>query len=138
MTGKDLQDRNIILFDGICNLCNASVRFIIEHERKPEFLFASIQSDAGKQLLERHDLPPDDLQSVILIENGNIWFESIAVLKIGQTLRFPWSFLCHASFIVPKFFRDWVYKLIARNRYHWFGKRDICILPNENLQARFL
>jgi predicted DCC family thiol-disulfide oxidoreductase YuxK len=139
MNNKEkIRQRKIILFDGVCNLCNGSVIFILQREKHPVFQFASIQSEAGKELLQWYRFPKDYNQAVILIDNGKIYLGSTAALKIGQTLKFPWSFLSYAGFIVPKFIRDWVYNQIAVNRYQWFGKRDICMIPTENLKARFL
>ena len=134
----DLAQRRIILFDGVCNLCNASVVFILQNERRPEFQFASIQSEVGKELLTWCRLPSDYLQSVILIDHGKAIFGSTAALKIGQTLKFPWSILASTGLLVPGFARDWVYNQIAKHRYRWFGKRDVCMVPTANLKARFL
>ena len=133
-----VEGQPIILFDGICNLCNASVIFVLQHERKPVFQFASIQSDAGQKLLEWCGLPKGYNQAVVLIDHGRVFLGSTAALRIGETLRFPWSFLSQVGLIVPRFIRDWVYKQIALNRYHWFGKRDVCMIPTENLKTRFL
>lgn len=133
-----MQRQPIILFDGVCNLCNGSVIFVLERERKPTFRFASIQSEAGKERLASCGLPPDYSQAVVLIDQGKIYFGSTAALKIGQQLRFPWSLLSHMGFIVPKLIRDWVYNQIAVHRYEWFGRRDVCMVPTENLKARFL
>jgi predicted DCC family thiol-disulfide oxidoreductase YuxK len=135
---EDIRQQRIILFDGVCNFCNASVIFILQQERRPDFRFASIQSEAGRGLLKRYGFPTEYSQAVILIEGGKVYSGSTAALKIGQTLRFPWSFLSHAGFIVPQLIRDWVYRQIAKHRYQWFGKRDVCMVPTENLKARFL
>ena len=137
MTDRNQQQR-IILFDGVCNLCNASVIFVLQNERKPVFQFASIQSEEGKELLKACGFPDDYSQAVILIENGTMYSGSTAALRIGQQLRFPWSFLSHAGFLVPGFIRDWVYGQIAKHRYRWFGKRDVCMAPTGDLKARFL
>jgi len=137
MNDQEIQQQKIILFDGICNLCNGSVVFILEGEKRPIFKFASIQSETGKKLLEWCGLPKDFKQAVILIDNGKIFLGSTAALKIGQSLKFPWSFLSSAGFIIPKFIRDWVYAQIARHRYQWFGKRDVCMVPTQELKARF-
>lgn len=133
-----LEQQSIILFDGVCNLCNHSVIFVLQREEEPVFKFASIQSEAGKELLEWWGLSQEYNQAIVFIDRGEIHFGSTAALKIGQQLRFPWSFLSYAGFIVPKFVRDWVYNQIARHRYRWFGKRDVCMVPTENLKARFL
>jgi len=138
MRNEEIRRQKIILFDGIYNLCNSSVIFILEHERGSDFIFASIQSEAGKELLNWCGLPSDYSQAVILIDEGNIDLGSTAALKIGRTLKSPWSVLAYAGFIVPKFIRDWVYAQIAKHRYRWFGKREVCLVPTEGLKARFL
>jgi predicted DCC family thiol-disulfide oxidoreductase YuxK len=138
MNDEEITRQKIILFDGVCNLCNGSVIFILQREKKPTFQFASIQSEAGKELLAWCGLPKDYNQAVVLIDRGKIYLGSTAALKIGQQLKFPWSFLSYAGFIVPKLIRDWVYNQIAINRYQWFGKRDVCMIPTEKLKARFL
>ena len=127
----------VILFDGVCNLCNGSVIFILQRERRPEFKFASIQSEAGKQLLAWCSLPPAFSEAVILIDKGKAYFGSTAALKIGQSLRFPWRVLAYTGYIIPQVIRDWIYNQIAAHRYHWFGKRDVCIVPNGELRSRF-
>lgn len=128
MNRADLEQWQIILFDGVCNLCNGSVIFVLQRERTPTFKFASIQSEAGKELLKWCGLPPDYNQAVVLIDCGRIYLGSTAALKVGQQLKFPWSLSAYIGFIVPKFVRDWVYNQIARNRYQWFGKRDVCMV----------
>ncbi len=138
MNDIEIKRQKIILFDGVCNLCNGSVIFILQREKKPVFQFASIQSEAGKELLDWYGLPKDYDQAIVLIDHGRIYLGSTAALRIGQHLRFPWSLLSYAGFIVPKFIRDWVYKQIALNRYQWFGKREVCMVPTEKLKARFL
>ena len=138
MNKEGLQQQNIILFDGVCNLCNGSVIFILKWERKPIFKFASIQSEAGKGLLQWCGLPSDYSQAIVLIDNGTVYLGPAAALKIGQALKFPWSLLSSASLIAPKFVRDWAYNQIAKHRYQWFGKRDICMIPTEGLIKRFL
>ena len=130
--------RRIVLFDGVCNLCNESVIFILQNEKEPIFHFASIQSDVGKQLLEWYGLPADFNQAVVFIDHGKMYLGSTAALKIGQQLKFPWSFFSSIGLIVPRSIRDWVYNQIAEHRYHWFGKRDACMVPTEHLKARFL
>ena len=138
MHDKEIEQQKIILFDGVCNLCNGSVIFVLKREKKPIFKFASSQSEAGRELLEWCGLSPNYNDAVILIDNGKIYLGSSAALKIGQRLIFPWYVLASAGFMVPKFIRDWVYNQIAQNRYQWFGKRDMCMVPTENLKARFL
>ena len=138
MDNEATTQQKIILFDGVCNLCNGSVVFVLQREKEPVFQFASIQSEAGKTWLRWCRLPEDYSQTVVLIDGGRVYLGSTAALKIGQTLKFPWSFLSQAGFIVPKFIREWVYQQIALNRYQWFGKREICMVPTQELRARFL
>jgi predicted DCC family thiol-disulfide oxidoreductase YuxK len=138
MAAKGTTPQRVILFDGVCNLCNGSVIFILKWEKKPDFQFASIQSEAGQELLEWCGLPKDFNQAVILIDHGKIFLGSTAALKIGQTLKLPWSVLAYAGLLIPVFVRDWIYKQIALNRYQWFGKREVCMLPTADLKARFL
>ncbi len=138
MNNENLHQGKIVLFDGVCNLCNGSVSFILKHEKKPVFQFASIQSEAGKQLLKWCGLPEYFNQAIVLIDDGRVDLGSTAALKIGETLKFPWSFLAQVGLFVPGFVRDWVYSQIAQHRYQWFGKRDVCMLPTEDLKTRFL
>ena len=138
MKQDDILLRKIILFDGVCNLCNSSVIFVLQNERKPLFRFASIQSEAGKELLHWYGLPGDFSEAVVLIDNGTHYLGSTAALKIGQMLKFPWSTLSRVGLIVPKTFRDWIYNQIGHHRYKLFGKRDVCMIPTKELKARFL
>ena len=138
MNTEAIHQGKIILFDGVCNLCNRSVNFVLQREKQPVFQFASIQSEPGQRLLVWCRLPKGFNQAVVLIDHGQVYLGATAALKIGRELRFPWSFLSHAGSLVPAFVRDWVYKQIARNRYQWFGKRDVCMIPTQSLKARFL
>src|SRR5688500_15210773 len=97
---EGIQQKKIILFDGVCNLCNGSVIFVLQREKEPVFQFASIQSEAGQRLLERCGLPKDYSEAVVLIQQGNIYLGSTAALKIGQQLRFPWSFFASIGLII--------------------------------------
>jgi predicted DCC family thiol-disulfide oxidoreductase YuxK len=138
MHDEEIQRQKIILFDGVCNLCNGSVIFVLKWEKQPMFKFASIQSEAGRELLKWCGLSPDYTEAVIFIDNGKIYLGSSAALKIGQGFKFPWSSLASLGLIVPKFIRDWIYSQIAQHRYQWFGKRDVCMIPTQSLKARFL
>ena len=138
MHDEEIQRQKIILFDGVCNLCNGSVIFVLKWEKQPMFKFASIQSEAGRELLKWCGLSPDYTEAVIFIDNEKIYLGSSATLKIGQELKFPWSSLASLGLIVPKFIRDWIYSQIAQHRYQWFGKRDVCMIPTQSLKARFL
>ena len=138
MNTEDIRQHSIVLFDGVCNLCNKSVVFILQHEPGPIYKFASIQSETGRTLLTWCGLPSDYSEAVVLIDHGKRYLGSTAALKIGQTLKFPWSVISSLGLVVPKFIRDRVYNQIGKHRYQWFGKRDICILPTESLRSRFL
>lgn len=138
MNLKDMLQHKIILFDGVCNLCNHSVTFVLQHESKTAYKFASIQSETGKQLLHWCGLPTGYSEAVVLIDHGKLYLGSTAALKIGQSLKFPWSILCSMGLVVPKFIRDWVYSQIGKHRYQWFGKRDVCMVPTQDLKSRFL
>ena len=138
MNTEEIRQHKIILFDGVCNLCNSSIIFILQHERGPVFKFASIQSEAGKEMLQWCRLPDEYAEAVVLIDEGKLYLGSTAALKIGQTLKLPWSLLSRVGFVIPKFLRDWAYRQIAKHRYQWFGKRDVCMVPTESLRSRFL
>lgn len=125
----------IILFDGVCNLCNWSVQFIIKRDLNSQFSFASLQSDVGKSLLEKHHL--SDVNSVVLIKQGKSYVESDAALEICRHLSDGWRLLTILK-IIPSFIRNPLYRYIARNRYKWFGKQESCMLPTENMKKRFL
>lgn len=132
-----IESKGIILFDGVCNLCNGFVQFVIERDPKKQFLFTSLQSEKGKKILELHDIKETSLASIQLIQDAKIYKESTAILKILQKLRGGW-FLLYLFIILPQFFRDWCYQQIAKNRYILFGKQNACWLPTPELQERFL
>ena len=125
----------IILFDGVCNLCNWSVQFIIKRDPKKQFSFASLQSEIGKGLLEKHHL--SDVDSVVLIKRNKCYIESNAALEICRHLSSGWKLLTILK-IIPSFIRDPLYRYMARNRYKWFGKQESCMLPTEEMKKRFL
>ncbi|HKX84229.1 MAG TPA: thiol-disulfide oxidoreductase DCC family protein [Pyrinomonadaceae bacterium] len=130
----------IVLFDGVCNFCNSTVNFIIEHDKTGYFKFAPLQSDAGAELADEHGLGTsveDAPDSVILVENGKAFTHSTAALRIASHLGSPWSWLTVFR-IVPAPIRDWIYKLFARYRYRLFGKKDQCMIPTPEVRERFL
>lgn len=126
----------IILFDGVCNFCNTTVRFIINRDPHRHFRFASLQSEIGKQLLQKHDLSAD-LSTIVLIENNKVSLRSSAVLHIAKKMTFPWNILCF-FIIIPKPLRDICYNKIARRRYQWFGVKETCEIPTLTVMSRFL
>lgn len=131
------QGKKIMLFDGVCNLCNRSVQFIIKRDKKQQFLFASLQGKTGQQLLQQFHLPANDLNSFILIEGDKVYKRSTGALRMLKALGGGWQ-LFYAFIIVPPFIRDGVYNWIARNRYKWYGKREECMIPTPELRQRFL
>jgi predicted DCC family thiol-disulfide oxidoreductase YuxK len=127
----------VLLFDGVCNLCNSSVQFIIERDPNARFRFASLQSEEGQALLSRFENRPADLSSVVLVQDDLLYARSEAALRVARQLGGGWSLL-YAFIVVPRPIRDAVYDWIARNRYRWFGKKDACMIPSPDLKSRFL
>lgn len=124
----------IILFDGVCNLCNASVQLIIKRDKSDYFRFASLQSTIGQKYVTQFKLKQD---SIVLIEGDIAYIESTAALRIARHLSGLYPMLI-AFFVLPRFIRDFVYKIISRNRYKWFGRQHDCWLPNPELKKKFL
>lgn len=129
--------RPVILFDGFCRFCNASVRFVLRRDPAGVFRFAPLQSPAGRRLLRRHGLDPGLRESTVLIDADGAHFRSEAALRTARRLRAPWPALA-ALRVVPRPIRDTVYNWIGRNRYRWFGLYRSCPLPDERWQQRFL
>jgi len=131
----------VVLFDGVCNLCDGLVQFIIRHDRAGRFRFAALQSAAGQALLAAHGLPPlaagHDPNSVLLVSGGQVYSHSVAVLRIARELGWPWRLAAVGS-LVPRIWRDALYRYVARHRYRWFGRQESCMLPTPELQSRFL
>ena len=127
----------VILFDGVCNLCSGAVQFIIKHDRKKLFRFASLQSKFGEEVMKHFDLPVDQYNSFILLEKEKIYTRSKGALKVAKKLNGLY-FLLYASIIVPRFIRDAVYNFIARKRYNWFGKKETCWIPTPELKNLFI
>jgi predicted DCC family thiol-disulfide oxidoreductase YuxK len=126
----------VILFDGVCNLCNGFVNFLIDRDTNKQFKFASLQSSFGESILLKNNLPTDDYQSVIVLENEELLTKSSAIFKVIERLP-EWRWL-RIFKVLPNFILDGIYGLIARSRYHIFGKRDSCRLPTPELRERFL
>jgi predicted DCC family thiol-disulfide oxidoreductase YuxK len=130
-------EEKIVLFDGVCNLCNSSVQFIIKHDKKKQFRFASLQGNYGQEFLKKYKFPADNFNSFILLEDEKVYTRSTGALRMLKHLGSGWS-LFYGFIILPKFIRDNVYNWIARNRYKWFGKRNECMIPTPDLKERFL
>ena len=127
----------IILFDGVCNLCNSSVNFIIERDKAGYFKFAPLQSEVGEKLLAENGIDKIETDSVVLIEDGAVYTHSTAALRVARKLDGAWRWLYYLNF-VPRVLRDAAYKLFAKYRYKLFGKKDECMLPSPEIRARFL
>ncbi len=132
-----MSNRPIILFDGVCNLCSGAVQFVLKRDKKQQFRFASLQGNAGQELLKQYNLPQNNFNSFVLIDDGKVFTKSNAALEVAKRLNGGWKLL-YAFKIIPKFIRDVVYRLIANNRYKWFGKKETCWLPILELRSRFL
>jgi predicted DCC family thiol-disulfide oxidoreductase YuxK len=131
------QDPVIILFDGVCNLCNGLVQFILKRDPAAKFKFASLQSDFGRSQLVRFNMNPDLLHSIVVIEEGHAFERSSAVLRIARHLGGPWKIFMIFK-IIPKGVRDALYNLIASNRYSIFGKTRHCMIPSPNVKEHFI
>ncbi|NWQ42702.1 thiol-disulfide oxidoreductase DCC family protein [Bacillus sp. EB106-08-02-XG196] len=127
---------SIILFDGVCNFCNSGVQFIIKRDSNFHFKFASLQSETGQMLLNKYGIS-NKIDSMIVIENEKVYIKSSAALRISKYLDGNWKYLTIFKFL-PTFFRDFLYDILAKNRYKWFGKMDTCMLPALEMKKRFL
>jgi predicted DCC family thiol-disulfide oxidoreductase YuxK len=127
----------VILFDGVCNLCNGFVQFVIRRDPAGRFRFGTLQSEAARRLIASSAVTGPLPDSIVLVEDGRIWTQSSAALRVARRLSFPWP-LAYAFVLVPRALRDWVYQVVARNRYRWFGKREVCMVPTPALRARFI
>lgn len=127
----------LILYDGVCNLCNHAVQTVLRNDRRKKFRFAALQGEIAKQLLQQYHLPVQKNDSFVLIDNGRVYERSSAALKVAKNLDGLWPLL-YIFIIVPSFIRDAVYNLIAKNRYKWFGRNDNCLLPSPDYKERFI
>lgn len=127
----------IILFDGVCNLCNASVKFIIKNDPKTLYKFAPLQSHFAQKILNRKNISNKNFESLILIEGDDMFLKSTAALKIARNLRGFWPVFYPLIFI-PYPFRDFFYNVIAKHRYRLFGQKDSCMVPSKEIKSRFM
>lgn len=134
---NNFKNKSIILFDGVCNLCNATVNFIIKHDKNERYLFASLQSDAAKEILLQFPEKKITLNTVVLIENNSIYEKSTAAVLIAKHLN-GWSKYTYYTYYIPKGIRDGVYDFIATNRYAIFGRSKECMIPSPSVKNRFL
>jgi len=143
MTNKKLNTINqlesnhsILLFDGVCNLCNNFVQFVIKRDKQQVFRFAALQSDVGQQLLHKYKIPPT-LDTVVLIQDEKAYTHSDVALHVAKKLGGVWP-LIFIFVLIPSFIRNPIYNWIAKNRYRWFGKQKECMIPTPSLKALFL
>lgn len=131
------ENKKIILFDGVCNLCSSSVNFVIKRDKRDVFRFAALQEDIGKELVAVHNIDPVKTDSIVFIEHGKAYVKSTAALRASKYLPGAWPLL-YGFVIVPRFIRNCVYDIIARNRYKWYGKQESCMIPTPELRSKFL
>lgn len=131
--------QNVVLYDGVCNLCHSSVRFVLKRDKNKVFAFAGLQSELAKNLLKAFHSKElsEDLNSIVLLQNGKLYYKSTAALRIAKKLNGLWPLLS-ICLVIPPFIRDAVYTFIANNRYKWFGKKDVCQIPLHVDKSRFL
>jgi predicted DCC family thiol-disulfide oxidoreductase YuxK len=131
-------NKQLILFDGVCNLCNSSVLFVIKKDTENRFLFAPLQSDIGQSIIEKYDIDTTIIDSILLYsKEKGLKTKSSAALHIAKHLGFPQNLLA-VFFIIPTPIRNWVYNYIAKNRYKWYGKKEACMIPTPELKVKFL
>ena len=128
---------NLVIFDGVCNLCTHSVQFILRHENDALFRFTTVQSATGTRIVRELGLNPDDVETFVVIADGRAYLRSDAAIRIARHLRGAWRWLGAVKF-VPRPLRDWAYNVVARHRYRWFGRSDTCMVPTNEIRARFI
>ena len=136
---RDLpKHKQLILFDGVCNLCNSSVLYVIKYDKKNRFMFAPLQSETGKRIIEKFNIDPSKTDSILLYsKDKGLLMKSSAALHIAKHLGFPRNLMA-IFFIVPPFIRNWIYDFVARNRYQWYGKKEACMIPTPELNSKFI
>ena len=139
LEGKSMKrvSEPIVLFDGVCNFCDSSVHFLIDHDSKARLRFAALQSTTGQALLEKFGLRKTDFDTMVLVEGDRYSLRSTAALRIATYLD-GWWWLAAGALLIPTFLRDFGYGILARNRYRWFGTLDACRVPTAEVRARFL
>ena len=130
--------RPIIVFDGVCVLCNGWVRFLLRYDRKDTFRFAAMQAPAGRALLQENALDPDDPSSFLLLDEAGAWTDTVAIARVLRRLGLPWAIAGAGLQCVPRRLRDATYRHVARHRYRWFGRKARCVLPPWDARERFI
>ena len=131
------QPNPLLLFDGVCNLCNSSVQWVLKHDKAAQFRFAALQSDTGRQILLQHQLDPDATDTVVLVDEGRVFTRSDVAIQVFRRFGWPWAALTVFKWI-PTTVRNYIYDWIARNRYRWFGRQQECWLPRPEWKERFV
>jgi predicted DCC family thiol-disulfide oxidoreductase YuxK len=132
------ENKSLILFDGVCNLCSSSVQYIIERDKSNRFVFAALESNLGKQIIEQYHIDPSKTDSILLYRKGKgVKSKSTAAILIAKHLGFPAN-LIYPFLIIPAFIRNFVYDFVAKNRYKWYGKKESCWIPSPELRIKFL
>lgn len=132
------KNQKLILFDGVCNLCDASVQYVIKHDKNDVFRYTALQSEVGQFIIKKFNVDTSKTDSILLYSPENtIFFKSTAALKIASKLGFPRNLMA-IFLIVPTFIRNFVYDFIAKNRYKWYGKKEECMIPTPELKSKFL
>ncbi|TRZ45258.1 thiol-disulfide oxidoreductase DCC family protein [Robertkochia solimangrovi] len=133
------ENKKIILFDGVCNLCNGAVNYVIKRDKKDVFRFASLQGEFGKKFLTERGLDSEELDSIVVYEPGVAYYKKAdAATEIAKEIGGGWQILGLFNYILPPVFRNGIYDFIARNRYRWFGRKDQCMIPTPELRSKFL
>lgn len=132
-----MSDAPVLLFDGECAFCNGCVRWLLQHERRPRYYFAPLQSDVAAPLLEKHGIPEGELSSLVVIDGSRMYLKSAAVLHLLRETRWPWRML-RILVLVPRVLRDAVYDFIGARRYHWWGRAESCVVADPAWHTRVL
>jgi predicted DCC family thiol-disulfide oxidoreductase YuxK len=135
--GSVASDEAVVLFDGVCNLCNGLVSFLLPRDPDGRLQFAALQSDAGQELLARHGLPTEGFDSFVLVEGEQLYTKSAAAIRVAELLGWPYR-AARVGRLIPRGLRDSIYDIVADNRYDWFGRKDQCMIPDEDVSDRFL
>lgn len=131
------KDDRVLVFDGVCNLCDGGVNFLIGRDKHARIRFAAAQSVPGQELLKHFEMPIDEFDTMVYVEQGASYVKSTAALRVALQLPFPWPML-GVGLVLPRFLRDWVYDRVAKNRFRMFGIKDHCMVPTDDVRARFL
>ena len=134
---RQIDNRDFIIFDGVCVLCNGWVKFVLRFDRQENFSFVIAQSDLGEQIYKELGLKSDDYDTFVIVRNGKMYTKLDGVFALTSTIGWPWKIVSIGR-ILPKGFKDWIYDRVAKNRYALFGKKDTCMMPTPDVKARFI